>query len=78
MFIFEVLLEALLCGDTVFLSENFSDGYSDLKRNNPLTDKPYIEEQLRVSELHCFPYLLTCNSRHFCLLPWGQIGIFRS
>ena len=57
MFIFEVLLEALLCGDTEFPSDQFSDRYSDLKQPNPFTDKPYIKEQLRVSPTH------QCNFR---------------
>ena len=52
MFIFEVLLEALLCGDTEFPADHFSDRYSDLKQPNPFTEKPYIEEQLRVSLPH--------------------------
>ena len=48
MFIFEVLLEALLCGDTAFPVHQFSDRYSDIRKPNPFTDKTYIEEQLRV------------------------------
>ncbi|XP_072019217.1 receptor-type tyrosine-protein phosphatase F-like [Amphiura filiformis] len=51
MFIYEVLLEALLCGDTVFPSNQFSDRYSYLKQPNPFTDKPYIEEQLRALDV---------------------------
>ena len=49
MFIFEVLLETLLCGNTVMDISTFPAQYAALQDSNPLTGSSYVEEHLRVS-----------------------------
>ncbi|XP_022101630.1 receptor-type tyrosine-protein phosphatase F-like isoform X2 [Acanthaster planci] len=48
MFIFEVLLETLLCGDTVMSLSTFPVQYAALRDSNPLTSNSYVQEHLRV------------------------------
>ncbi|XP_038049619.1 receptor-type tyrosine-protein phosphatase delta-like [Patiria miniata] len=48
MFIFEVLLETLLCGDTVMNLSTFPAQYAALGDCNPLTGSSYVEEHFRV------------------------------
>ena len=49
MFIFEVLVETLLCGETVMEAETFPAQYAALHERNPLTGNTYVEEHFRVS-----------------------------
>ncbi|XP_071799332.1 tyrosine-protein phosphatase Lar-like isoform X2 [Asterias amurensis] len=48
MFIFEVLVETLLCGETVMDAETFPTQYAALHERNPLTGNTYVEEHFRV------------------------------
>ncbi|XP_072042726.1 receptor-type tyrosine-protein phosphatase F-like [Amphiura filiformis] len=49
-FIFDVLLEALICDDTSIHKDSFEEEFTKLKKINPKTKKSRIEEQFQVFE----------------------------
>ncbi len=49
MFIFDALLEALICGDTSCLTEAFCSEFHRLKTRRSLAGKTLMQEQFEVS-----------------------------
>ena len=52
VYVYDVLLEALLCGDTTVTCDSFPSFYANLCQFDPSIGKSKLEEQFEVSNLN--------------------------